>query len=230
MGADRSALAALGAAAALLVVLVASTSGGLQAVSLPHSSAPGSTTSQHQPSGSAPSTGGQPPTSTSGSTHGLDWLPTGSRLVLIMVFAMIVLALFAILRFTFVRRPRLSPGRTRSAQAAIEDPPLEEQESLQDVLESEVAGLEEGAPRNAIVAAWIRLEDFGERHGVPRDPADTPAEFVERALATYDLDGAALRRLADLYREARFSTHPLGEHQRAEARACLEHLVAGAAS
>ena len=211
----------------LVVVLVATTSGGLRSVSLPHPSGSSSPTSQHQPSGSAPSTGGQHQGSPSDATRGLGWLPSGSQLVLIAVLAMIVITLLAILRVAVVRRPRVAPGRRRTVQPAIEEQAIEEPEQLQAVLDSEVANLDEGTPRNAIVAAWIRLEDFAESHGVPRDPADTPAEFVERALATYDLDGAALQRLADLYREARFSTHPLGEAQRAEARACLEHLVVG---
>ena len=88
-----------------------------------------------------------------------------------------------------------------------------------------------GTPRNAIVAAWVQLEEFAATHGIPRRAADTPAEFVVHALAAYRLDRTALERLADLYREARFSAHPMGEADRDDARACLVTLTrAGAAS
>jgi hypothetical protein len=46
---------------------------------------------------------------------------------------------------------------------------------------------------------------------------------VARALAA-DLDPGALAELADLYREARFSRHEVGEPERAEARTLLHRL------
>jgi hypothetical protein len=45
-------------------------------------------------------------------------------------------------------------------------------------------------------------------------------------LHALDLDPRAIERLARLYREARFSRHPLGEDARAQAAAALEALHA----
>ncbi len=77
------------------------------------------------------------------------------------------------------------------------------------------AALLHGAPRNAIVECWLRLEAAVVEAGVHRDPADTSAELTERVLASHHVDPAALAHLAALYREARFSDHPMDEDDRA---------------
>ena len=153
-------------------------------------------------------------------------LPTVSQLVLVLVLAGITLTVIVSLRVAFARRRTLPPARARTVAPLIEEPETDEpMESLESMLGEQPAGLDTGTPRNAIVAAWVQLEEYAAGHGLPRDPADTPAEFVSRALAVYDLDEAAIERLADLYREARFSTHPMAERHRDEARACLEQLT-----
>ena len=88
------------------------------------------------------------------------------------------------------------------------------------------ARIGEGSPRNAIVATWVRLEQAVEGEWFPHRPEETPSELVERALSSYHLDGDAIRRLAALYREARFSTHPVTEDHRLEAADCLRRLLA----
>jgi len=95
--------------------------------------------------------------------------------------------------------------------------------------EAQTATLRAGHARNAIVACWSRLEHLVVDAGSRRDPADTPAEFTERILAAHTVDGTALHELAALYREARFSTHDLGEPERAAAIEALERLHAGLA-
>jgi hypothetical protein len=115
------------------------------------------------------------------------------------------------------------PDATAPTAGDAEDDPDDVEAAVADGL----AGLAEGSPRNAVVACWVRLEDVAEAQGLPRRPADTPAEFVGRALDAYPVDPEALARLADLYREARFSTHPLTEAHRAEARSCLERIAFG---
>ena len=86
--------------------------------------------------------------------------------------------------------------------------------------------LAHGEPRNAIVACWLQLEDDVAAAGWPRDAAETSAEYTTRVLAAAGLDGEAVAALADLYRAARFSTHPLGEADRSRATAAL-HAVHG---
>ena len=78
-----------------------------------------------------------------------------------------------------------------------------------------------GSPRNAIVAAWHRFELQAERAGVRREPWETSSEFTLRILDLAGADSAAVTRLGELYREARFSEHELGEAERAGALAAL---------
>lgn len=135
-----------------------------------------------------------------------------------------------LLRLRFSLRNR-RPREGRSALGAFLDPVapelLDDGETLADALADGIADLDAGTARNGIVAAWLRLETAAESERFHRDPADTPAEFVAHVLASYDLDGDAIDRLAALYREARFSEHALGEAQRSEAAACLATLLRG---
>lgn len=237
MGADRSALTALGGVAVLLVVLAATTVGGLRPVSV------GTTTSQHDGRSGEPAapwsgsgaghdvTGDARPPSSLRPPLGLSWLPTWGRLVAIVALACLVLAALASLRVRSLRRRRPPPPRTPATPGPAEEPAGPESAALRELLAQQLSRLDDGTPRNAIVASWVQLEEFAAGHGTPRLPADTPAEFAVRALAAYRLDPDALERLADLYREARFSAHEMGEADRDEARACLLSLTgAGAPS
>lgn len=146
------------------------------------------------------------------------------------VVAALLLVLAVLLRLRLsLRTNRPREGRVLSgfdpaapALAAVED-----ETALAGALADGLAGLGTGSARNSIVAAWLRLEAAAESERFHRDPADTPTEFVTRVLASYPVDGDAIDRLAALYREARFSEHPLGEPQRDEAAACLGTLLAG---
>jgi len=86
------------------------------------------------------------------------------------------------------------------------------------------AALDHGEARNAIVECWSRLENLVTVAGFDRDPADTAAEFTARVLSRFPVDPIAIADLSALYREARFSTHPMGEPERAEAIAALDAI------
>lgn len=93
-----------------------------------------------------------------------------------------------------------------------------------DAAQQEGALLADGDPRNAVVACWQRFEQTAERAGVPRQPAETSTEFTVRLLGLVAADPAAVARLSGLYREARFSTHPVGEGTRDEALGLVRAL------
>ncbi|WP_052433878.1 DUF4129 domain-containing protein [Streptacidiphilus melanogenes] len=88
-------------------------------------------------------------------------------------------------------------------------------------------------PRTAIIACYAAMEKSLAESGVSRRKADTPTELLQRAAEAGLVQGHAAQTLTDLFGEARYSTHPMGEHQRDQARAALEsigaHLAAAAA-
>lgn len=81
-----------------------------------------------------------------------------------------------------------------------------------------------GSPRNAIVQCWHRFEQQAETAGLPRKSWETSSEFTLRMLDLVVADSAAVERLAVIYREARFSDHPVGERDRAAALADLDAI------
>lgn len=87
--------------------------------------------------------------------------------------------------------------------------------------------LREGAPRNAIVAMWNRFEVESESAGARRRSWETSSEFTIRVLEAVDADSVAVGRLAQLYREARFSEHDLTEQHRDTALEALAAIHAG---
>ncbi len=90
--------------------------------------------------------------------------------------------------------------------------------------EAQRAALLTGEPRNAIVRCWLRLEHDVAAAGLTRNPAHTSVEFTEHVLSEYSVDNNAIRELAALYREARFSRHPLEESSRLAALDALDQL------
>jgi hypothetical protein len=77
--------------------------------------------------------------------------------------------------------------------------------------------------RRAIIAAYARMETALAAAGLPREPAEAPLEYVERALLSLDASADAVRRLTDLFEWARFSQHEPEPSMRDEA---VDALVA----
>lgn len=92
------------------------------------------------------------------------------------------------------------------------------------------ARLAEGTPRNGIVQCWVLFQEAATGHGLPPLPTETSTEYLTRLLHLLDVDPRPAARLAGLYHEARFSTHPLTEEHRVAAREALDALHADLAS
>lgn len=143
----------------------------------------------------------------------------------IAVLAILAVVVAHLLRRAWQNRPRLHwRPRTATADFTV----------LDDVADAVVADADEqraalrsGTPRNAIVECWLRLETIIEDAGVRHDPALTAAEFTTAVLDRFDVDATATARLAALYREARFSTHPMDESHRHTAVAALDAIHDG---
>lgn len=76
-------------------------------------------------------------------------------------------------------------------------------------------------PREAVIACYVRMEAALADAGSPRAATETPLELLRRVLGSYDLPAADVRRLTDLFTEARFSAHPVTDEMRAAARRSL---------
>lgn len=84
-----------------------------------------------------------------------------------------------------------------------------------------------GSPRNGIVECWHRFEQQAAAAGLARGPWETSSEFTLRVLDLAEADSSTVERLAVLYREARFSGHPMDEDARAAAVRALDAIHAG---
>lgn len=76
-------------------------------------------------------------------------------------------------------------------------------------------------PRSAVIRSYQKLELALDRLGLQRHPAETPTEHLRRVLAGQTIDPVPLLRLGELYRVARFSTHPVTEADRDRAAGSL---------
>jgi hypothetical protein len=79
-------------------------------------------------------------------------------------------------------------------------------------------------PRRAVIAAYARLERALAAHGFPRRPAETQAEYVARILDELDVDRGSVRRLTELYTDAKFSIHDVDAGMKEEAIDALERV------
>ena len=104
--------------------------------------------------------------------------------------------------------------------------PVVEVHPLEVDVETARATLADGAPRNAIVACWMQLERDAAAAGLPRRPAETSMEYVERVVGASSVDPAPIADLAALYREARYSRHELDDGHRRRAAAALDRVAA----
>ncbi len=82
-----------------------------------------------------------------------------------------------------------------------------------------------GDPNNAVVAAWLALEDAAASSGVPRRPAETPTEFTVDVLNSTRANEAATRELLSLYHRARFSAAGVSRTDVNAASRCLAVLA-----
>lgn len=154
-------------------------------------------------------------------TLDLSWL---GDLIAWAIFLGTLVAVAALARMLWQRRWRPPPPAPVVEFEVL--PAREIADRLTEDAQAQREAIAEGEPRNGIVRCWLLLQDSIAAAGLPPGPAETSTEFTVRVLHALDLDPRAIERLARLYREARFSHHPLGEDARAEAAAALDALHA----
>ncbi len=84
--------------------------------------------------------------------------------------------------------------------------------------------LSAGTPAQGVVAAWAHLEATLHEAGLALPASRTSTEVSVDVLRRFPVDEGTLRTLADLYREARWSRHPLTEDDRSRAAAAYGAL------
>lgn len=147
----------------------------------------------------------------------IQWLLIG---VLLLAAIAIVVALWPQLR------ARARYGRARRRLRPVEPAPDDLIRQVSSTLRATMAQVADGQIRDGVILCWRRLEQTAEAAGLRRSPADTSSDLAGRLLASMPLSEAPLNRLAALYREARFSSHPIPREAVAQARADLAQLRA----
>ncbi len=153
-----------------------------------------------------------------------DWADDVVRiLVAAAVLGLIALFLYR-LAGELVLTERRQAGEPGDGGAEI---PEIDDEELAEAVQATVESLRRGiAVDGAIIACWRRLERVAASSGIARKPAQTSHEFTVEVLGHAVVDAAALEDLAELYRQAMFSTHQLTDAHRDRAIADLEALSA----
>ncbi|MGB3442175.1 MAG: DUF4129 domain-containing protein [Actinophytocola sp.] len=87
----------------------------------------------------------------------------------------------------------------------------------------DILAREGGLPRDAVIEAWVTLENAAAHQ---RAPHETATEFTVALLAEENADEAALRELRTLYQRARFGVDDVDPGSAADARAALDRILA----
>jgi hypothetical protein len=160
------------------------------------------------------------------------WLRT---VAVILELALLGLALYVLYRGgkwagdTWSSRRRPDPPPAEVEFDVLEDPAALVDEIVRDAARQRDL-LDEGTPRNGIVRCWREFEVSAARVGLARKPWQTPAEYTMLILDLVEAEHGAVARLADRYREARFSEHEVTEADRADALAALDQIHADLSS
>ncbi|HEX4444019.1 MAG TPA: DUF4129 domain-containing protein [Galbitalea sp.] len=154
----------------------------------------------------------------------IGWVP------LVIIVSLLVLAvLLLLLRFFFSNRS-IGARRTLSVDAALSDSPVEVNTDADlpvlhrgllraaDLLDTD------REPRDAIVRAWIGLQEAAEDSGVSRRPSETPTEFTSRVFESVAADRKAASTLLDVYLRVRFSRKPATDSDVVVARQAIQRL------
>ena len=156
--------------------------------------------------------------------------PLPGWLLVLAIVLVGALAAWVLARLWRDRRSALpSPGLPVSAvavtPAAFVPEPEPEQMVLASGIELALRALDEpGEPADAVVRAWVGLQESAAQAGVVRSPSEGPTEFTTRVLSRAFADERAIRTLLQLYLRTRFGDHPVTAADVDTVREALERL------
>lgn len=158
---------------------------------------------------------------------------------LIGVLTVLVLAAVVALVVVLVRRIAEAwgdrPLRRRAGvgvDAVVVGASAAEPAAVTTVIQRGIAGAlrqidERREPSDAIVAAWVGLEESAADAGLTRGRSETPGEFTLRIITTRAGISADATALLRLYERVRFGGHAAVEADRETARAALRRIEEG---
>lgn len=96
------------------------------------------------------------------------------------------------------------------------------EEDIVATLESTIDDLRrERNPRRAVIAAYAQMERTLTAHGLGRNRAEAPLEYLARILGALHVRESAVRTLTSLFEHARFSRHEIDSSMKEDAIAAL---------
>jgi hypothetical protein len=165
-----------------------------------------------------------PPVPQPSKAHGGLHIDFGVLLLILVIIAMAVaLAAAVVLALSLIRN---TPPQGAISSAAPAPESGIEDEALAEALAAGRSALDGDDARAAIIACYAAMEDSLADAGVARETADSPTDLLRRATARDAVDRSAAAALTDLFREARYSTHPMHDGHLAAARGALDTITA----
>lgn len=155
----------------------------------------------------------------------ISWLP------ILVALALLLLLAFGLLLRYWLRNRRGPADEWLGLDGALQE--LGEESSP---AEADLPALQRGLvraadilasarePRDAIVRAWIGLQEAAEDSGVRRRAAETPTEFTRRVFESVSADRAAATTLLDVYLRVRFGAAPASAADVTLARKAIQRL------
>lgn len=144
-----------------------------------------------------------------------NYTPTVSWIPILVVVSLLISGVAAYV----LSERRARRGRSSEHRPLLEQLALVLDETLDDIRA-------ERDPRRAIIAAYARLERVLTSNGVARRPAETSDEYLERILRELELAPGAIKRLTNLFQQAKFSHHEMDETMKSAAIDALEDVRA----
>ncbi|MFB7115234.1 DUF4129 domain-containing protein [Streptomyces sp. NPDC056291] len=154
--------------------------------------------------------------------HSMHFGLTRTLLGLGIALLVVVVVIAGLHLWRYLTRP-LAP-ETPATYATLDD----EQERLAQAVDFGRRTLLDGTDaRAAVIACYAAMEESLADSGVARRASDSPKDLLERAVAGGLPAGAAAAELSALFREARYSTHPMDGGHRERAAAALAEIADG---
>jgi hypothetical protein len=166
-------------------------------------------------------------------SHGTDRFPLGSVLLWILIGIAVIGVALQLWKWWNRRPLREAPGQHSVVARETTEIPIEPEPELEPDTPALRSGIElalemldeQREPADAIVRAWLGLQETAEESGIVRQPAETATEFTSRILSRAVVDDRAVRTLLRLYLRTRFGDHPVTSDDVAAVRMALQELV-----